>query len=214
MEHSDPHSVLGAHPARIDKNDGVVIRAFHPDAVRADVMIDGEKVPMQKAGTDEGLFWIFLPGRSLPFSYSFSFKFADGSEWKSDTPYRFLPTLGELDLHFMGEGKHYNLYEKMGAHPREMDGVQGASFAVWAPNAKRVSVIGDFNQWDGRLYPMRSLGGSGVWELFIPGITVGEVYKYEIKTPSGELRIKTDPYAFSMELRPGTASSSMECGRA
>jgi 1,4-alpha-glucan branching enzyme len=110
----------------------------------------------------------------------------------------------------MGEGKHYNLYEKVGAHPREMDGVQGTSFAVWAPNAVRVSVIGDFNRWDGRLNPMRSMGGTGVWELFVPGVRSGDLYKYEIKTKAGELRIKTDPLAFSMELRPGTSSKVWE----
>jgi len=206
VEHSDPHSVLGAHPARIGDEEGVIIRAFHPDAVQTELIIDGDRIPMDKPGKDEGLFWCFLPDRSLPLRYLFLFRFPDGSEWKSDTPYRFLPTLGELDLHFVGEGRHYNLYEKLGAHPREMDGAQGTSFAVWAPNARRVSVVGEFNNWDGRLYPMRSMGGSGVWELFIPGVKAGELYKYEIKTPSRELRIKTDPFAFAMELRPGTAS--------
>ncbi|MBI4962875.1 MAG: 1,4-alpha-glucan branching protein GlgB [Desulfomonile tiedjei] len=206
VEHSDPHSVLGGHPARIGDQDGVLVRAFHPDAVQAELMIDGERVVMDKAAASEGLFWCFLPGRRLPLRYLVSFKFADGSEWQSDPPYRFPPTLGELDLHFVGEGKHYNLYEKMGAHPREMDGSEGTSFAVWAPNARRVSVVGEFNNWDGRLYPMRSMGSSGVWELFIPGVKAGELYKYEIKTARGELRIKTDPFAFAMELRPGTAS--------
>jgi 1,4-alpha-glucan branching enzyme len=213
VEHSDPHSVLGGHLAQIGDKEGVIIRAFHPDAVRAELIIDSDKIPLEKPGTDEGLFWCFLPGRHLPLGYRFLFRFKDGTEWESDTPYRFLPTLGELDLHFVGEGRHYNLYEKMGAHPREMDGVQGTSFAVWAPNAKRVSVIGDFNNWDGRLYPMRSMGSSGVWELFIPGVTVGELYKYEIKTASGELRIKTDPFAFAMELRPETASRVWDLDR-
>jgi 1,4-alpha-glucan branching enzyme len=213
VEHSDPHSVLGGHPAQIGDEEGVIIRAFHPDAVKAEVIMDGERIHLEKPGTDEGLFWCFLAGRHLPLRYRFLFRFEDGTAWESDTPYRFLPTLGELDLHFVGEGRHYNLYEKMGAHPREMDGAQGTSFAVWAPNAKRVSVIGDFNNWDGRLYPMRSMGGSGVWELFIPGVMPGELYKYEIKTASGELRIKTDPFAFAMELRPGTASRVWDIDR-
>lgn len=205
VEHSDPHAVLGAHPAYIRGEHGIIVRAFHPDAIKAELVIDGERVPMQtyKAA---GLFSYFLPGREFPLSHRICFYFQDRTTWEADTPYRFAPTLGEQDLHFIGQGKHYELYDKLGAHPREIEGVKGISFAVWAPNAKRVSVIGNFNRWDGRLYPMRSMGGSGVWELFVPGIGPGEFYKYEIKIQSNELRIKTDPYAFAMELRPGTAS--------
>jgi 1,4-alpha-glucan branching enzyme len=205
VEHSDPHSILGAHPAVLDGQSGVIIRAFHPDATAANLLRGSERLPMY-ASEAEGLFWCFLPGGSLPINYLISFTFADGSTWEHDTPYRFMPTLGEQDLYFVGEGKHYNLYDRMGAHPRELEGVKGVSFAVWAPNAKRVSVIGDFNRWDGRLFPMRTMGSTGIWELFIPGLTPGDLYKYEIKTPAGELRIKTDPYAFAMELRPETAS--------
>jgi len=153
-----------------------------------------------------GLFWCFLPGRSVPLKYMISLTFPDGTTWDGDTPYRFLPTLGEQDTYYVGEGKHYHVYEKLGAHVREMEGISGVSFAVWAPNATRVSVVGNFNNWDGRLFPMRSMGSSGIWELFIPGLLAGDLYKYEIKTPTGELRIKTDPYAFAAELRPGTAS--------
>ncbi len=150
---------------------------------------------------------------SFPPEYLVAFIFSDGSTWEHDSPYRFLPTLGEQDLHFLGEGKHYHLYDKMGAHPREFEGVPGVSFAVWAPNARRVSVIGAFNNWDGRLFPMRTMGSTGVWELFIPGLRAGELYKYEIKTSTGELRIKTDPYAFAMESRPATASMIWDVDR-
>ncbi|HTY26168.1 MAG TPA: 1,4-alpha-glucan branching protein GlgB [Desulfomonilaceae bacterium] len=205
VEHSDPHSVLGAHPATIRGEHGLIVRAFHPDAKQAEIIIDNERIRM-KPSEAAGLYWLFLSGRGFPLAYRVCFHFEDGTVWEADTPYRFTPTLGEQDLHYIGQGKHYELYEKLGAHPCELNGVKGTSFAVWAPNAKRVSVIGNFNRWDGRLYPMRSMGDSGVWELFVPGIGPGELYKYEIKTAAGELRIKTDPYAFSMQLRPGTAS--------
>ena len=118
--------------------------------------------------------------------------------------------LTEFDLYLFAEGKHYELYEKLGAHVIEHEGVSGVVFAVWAPNAQRVSVVGDFNQWDGRRAPMRPRGATGLWELFIPALAQGELYKYEIKSRfAGVLTIKSDPYGFAMELRPGTASS---CG--
>lgn len=205
VEHSDPHHVLGAHPCSVDGKDGLILRAFHPDAVGADVIVDGELLPMEDSGA-KGIFWRWMTEKSLPLRYTVRFTFTDGSTWERESPYRFTPSLGEQDLYFAGEGKHYELYEKMGAHLMEMDGVRGVAFAVWAPNAKRVSVIGDFNFWDGRLFPMRSMGSTGIWELFIPDLDAGTLYKYEIKTASDDLRIKTDPFAFAMELRPGTAS--------
>ncbi|MFH1113276.1 MAG: 1,4-alpha-glucan branching protein GlgB [Pseudomonadota bacterium] len=204
IEHSDPHRVLGAHPVSLNGCEGLIVRAFHPDASRA-VIIAGENTIAMEMSGSHGLFLRWLPGEALPFRHVFRFAFEDGSEWECDTPYQFPPTLGEQDLYFAGEGKHYTLYEKLGAHLLEMDGVKGAGFAVWAPNAKRVSLIGEFNNWDGRLFPMRSMGAAGIWELFVPDLGPGLLYKYEIKTASGDLRIKTDPYAFSMELRPGTA---------
>jgi 1,4-alpha-glucan branching enzyme len=205
LDHSHPHSILGAHYQKVDGREGVIVRAFHPDAAQAEMLLEAERIPMEQSGAP-GLFCAFLPGRKLPLRYHVSFSFEDGSTWKSEAPYRFLPTLGDQDLHFIGEGKHYDIFEKLGAHIRVIDGVKGVSFAVWAPNATRVSVVGEFNNWDGRLFPMRSMGGSGIWELFVPGDHVGLLYKYEIKTKSGQLRIKTDPFAFSMEMRPGTAS--------
>ena len=111
-----------------------------------------------------------------------------------------------IDLHLVGEGRHEELYERLGAHVREVNGVVGTAFAVWAPNARSVSVVGDFNSWDGRLHAMRAVGASGVWELFIPGIESGACYKYEILGADGELRLKADPVAFACELPPKTAS--------
>ena len=123
-----------------------------------------------------------------------------------DDPYRFLPTIGELDVHLLGEGRHEELWERLGAHVTEVDGVTGTAFAVWAPSARAVSVVGDFNYWDGRIHPMRSLGSSGIWELFLPGVGEGAHYKYEILAPDGEIRLKADPVAFETELPPKTAS--------
>ena len=206
IEHPDPHSILGGHPFEFQGKKGVVVRAFHPDATAASVLTEGkEPLGMEKCH-EGGLFACFLPDQDLPLSYTLDFAFADGNHWKSNAPYRFLPTLGDLDLYLAGEGTHHRLYDGLGAHLRDIDGVTGTSFAVWAPNARRVSVIGDFNRWDGRLFAMRQMGGSGIWELFVPGVGTGALYKYEIKTSSGELRTKTDPFAFAMELRPGTAS--------
>jgi 1,4-alpha-glucan branching enzyme len=206
VEHPDPHSILGAHLCTVKEKAGVVVRAFHPEATEAEAVIErGDPLPMEKCHPG-GLFACFLPNQDLPLSYKVRFTFADGNQWESNAPYRFMPTLGDLDLYLAGEGTHHRLYERFGAHLREIDGVGGVSFAVWAPNAKSVSLVGDFNRWDGRLFPMRQMGSSGIWEIFVPEIGPGTVYKYEIKTAKGELRIKTDPYAFAMELRPGTAS--------
>ncbi|MGH7529996.1 MAG: 1,4-alpha-glucan branching enzyme, partial [Gemmatimonadales bacterium] len=205
-DHADPHRILGAHATR----DGVVIRAFHPDAVSAEAILeDGTAVPL--AGGPRGAPGMFagaVPGRDrrLPLRYAIRFRFADGSTWARGDPYRFTPSLGELDLHLLSEGRHRRLWQHLGAHVRVVDGEPGVAFAVWAPAARRVSVIGDFCGWDGRLYPMRRLGQSGVFELFIPGVPPGALYKYEIKTAEGALRIKTDPMAQAMEAPPGTAA--------
>jgi 1,4-alpha-glucan branching enzyme len=206
IEHPDPHSILGVHPYAMNRKEGLVVRAFHPDAMRAELLIKGRKPVFMKECHAGGLFAAFISDRRLPLSYRLRFTFADGNHWESDAPYRFLPTLGEIDLYLAGQGSHQRLYEKLGAHLREIDGVAGVSFAVWAPSAKRVSVVGAFNRWDGRLFPMRQMGASGIWELFVPGLGPGALYKYEIKTARGALRLKTDPYAFAMEVRPGTAS--------
>ena len=204
-DHSDPHSWLGAHPIRVGNQRGVVVRAFHPDAVRADCILEGADArEMRSYGG--GLFALYLPDELLPLVYRLRFHFADGASWERDDPYRFLPTIGEFDLHLLGEGKHRRLWEMLGARPLTLDGVRGVAFAVWAPNARRVSVVGDFCGWDGRLFPMRSLGSSGVYELFVPGVMPGALYKFEIKTQEGVLRLKSHPMAQAMEAPPQTAS--------
>jgi 1,4-alpha-glucan branching enzyme len=201
-DHSEPHRILGAHPAE----PGVVVRAFHPDAIGAACVLDGGRVvPMEPLGKG-GVFAVLLPDAALPFAYRIRFQFTGSSAWERDDPYRFLPTLGPMDQHLFAEGTHRRLWECMGAHVRRVDGVEGTAFAVWAPSARRVSVVGDFCGWDGRLFPMRQLGVSGVFELFIPGVAAGALYKFEIKTEQGLIRVKTDPMAAAMELPPGTAS--------
>jgi len=202
LEHSDPHAILGAHPGP----GGVSVRAYRPDASRVFLLIDDGVRREMAARPQAGFFEIFIPGREQVFSYRLEILHRDGGVLITRDPYSFLPTLGELDLHLWGEQKHQRAYEKLGAHPLEVGGTQGTAFAVWAPNAKSVSVVGDFNRWDGRVHMMRVLGGSGVWELFIPGIEPGAIYKYEIRPRDGGLLVKTDPMAQRMELPPATAS--------
>ncbi len=204
-EYYNPHAILGAHPVEPQFGGGVIVRAFHPDAEACDLIIAGEGPrPMQPLG--HGVFGLHLGDRHLPLKYRLRFNFAGGSTWERGDPYSYMPTVGEMDLYLLGEGTHRRLWQSFGARPMVMDGVAGTSFSVWAPSAKRVSVIGEFNRWDGRLYPMRSLGSSGVWELFVPGVAPGELYKFEVKTQLGDLRVKTDPLARRMELPPHTAS--------
>jgi len=203
--HASPHSILGAHAATVHGTTGVVLRAMHPDAIAIEVLPEErEPVPMERE--TGALFSAFLPKATLPMRYRLRFHFAGGAVWERDDPYRFLPTIGEVDAHLFAEGTHRRLWEKLGAHARTIDGTRGVAFAVWAPNARRVSVVGDFCGWDGRVYPMRSMGSSGLWELFIPEIGAGALYKYEILTEDGLPRVKTDPFAFKMEQMPGTAS--------
>jgi len=200
-EHTDPHAVLGAHPIGED----VVIRAFHPDAAKAYCVLDGALIALARVDA-RGLFATRLRKKRLPLVYEVRFEFADGNAWQRVDPYRFSPTLGDEDVYYIGEGTHRRLWAVLGAHGRNIDGVDGTSFAVWAPSAVRVSVVGDFCGWDGRLLPMRCMGASGVFELFVPGVGVGARYKYEIKTGAGELRIKSDPMAFQSEVPPANAS--------
>ncbi|HXJ36579.1 MAG TPA: 1,4-alpha-glucan branching protein GlgB [Candidatus Eisenbacteria bacterium] len=204
--HATPHDVLGAHPGACDGASGTVIRAFHPDAVAIEAMCDdGRVVPLEPDGKG-GLFVGFVAGVAPPLRYRLRLRFGDGNTWERDDPYRFLPTLGDVDLHLLNEGTHRRLGERLGARPLVIDGVRGTAFAVWAPSARRVSVVGDFCRWDGRLFPMRQLGASGVFEIFVPGVEAGAVYKYEILTPQGTIRLKTDPLAAALEHPPRTAS--------
>ena len=206
--HSQPHDVLGAHPATVGGEAGVGIRTIMPNAEAVEALLDdGRVVPLTREYQGlVNIFGIFIPGATMPLRYRLRFHFRDGASWEREDPYRFLPTIGDVDLHLFNEGTHRRLWDKLGAHVRTMDGVQGTSFAVWAPNARRVSVIGDFNGWDGRIFPMRALGSSGVHEIFIPDIAPGALYKYELMTREGMIRVKTDPYAFKLEQSPGTAS--------
>jgi 1,4-alpha-glucan branching enzyme len=203
IRHRDPHRVLGAHPT----DAGVVIRVLRPDAAFVRVIPDdGAIAPrvMTQLHAD-GLFAVRFDGEREPFPYRLEIGNHFGVKFVLRDAYAFLPTLGDMDLHLAAEGRHRRLYQKLGAHPRTLDGVRGVSFAVWAPNAQRVSVVGDWNNWDGRYYPMRLMGTTGIWELFIPEIRVGQRYKFEVLDARGVPMLKLDPYAFECELRPNTA---------
>lgn len=198
----DPHRFLGAH----EEDGAVVVRVFRPDAVGVTAIpVDPAIAPrhlrrIHPAGLFEGRF----PGAKAPMRYRLRIQRPLDVLEIAD-PYTFWPSLGDIDLHLAAEGTHVWIYQRLGAHVREIDGVTGTAFAVWAPNARRVSVVGSFNGWDGRFHMMRKLGG-GFWEIFIPDVREGALYKFEILTPKGELILKADPYGQAMELRPDTAS--------
>lgn len=195
-----PHDVLGVHPV---DDTSIVIRARRPLAERVDaVFSDGTRAPLThvRGGIWEGV----APGQPRP--YRLFAAYDDAPDWTAEDPYRFTPTLGELDLHLIREGRHERLWDVLGAHVREHEGVAGTSFAVWAPDARAVRVVGDFNGWDGQSASMRSLGSSGVWEVFLPGVGAGAVYKFEILTPDHTWILKADPMARAAEVPPATAS--------
>jgi 1,4-alpha-glucan branching enzyme len=196
---ANPHGTLGAH----ETTGGVVVRAYRPEALAVRVQPAGVDAELKDPA---GLWEALLPKAKLPLRYELEIEYADGNTYTVRDPYAFLPTLGDLDIHLAMEGRHEELYEKLGAHVRDIDSAVGTAFAVWAPNARSVAVVGEFNSWDGRLHPMRSLGSSGIWELFVPGVLEGAKYKFEIRTQEGRLRIKADPVAFHTEVPPDTAS--------
>ena len=204
-EHPDPFSVLGMH--HLESQNTIVVRAYLPNAQTIDVvpLSGGKRYKMDRIH-ENGFFEVVMDDRNDFFKYVLEVTDNVGNSFSIHDPYSFMPVLSDFDLHLFGEGNNHKIYEKLGAHKMTIDGIEGTFFAVWAPCAKRVSVVGNFNQWDGRRHPMRTRGPSGVWELFIPGINQGEVYKYEIKTPHNDLYVKADPYAFYSELRPNTAS--------
>ncbi|PTR26438.1 1,4-alpha-glucan branching enzyme [Rhodococcus sp. OK519] len=201
--HHDPHSVLGAHA----RADGTVIRALRPGAESVSVRIDGRDHPLHHVAHD--VFSAFLPVPDL-VDYRLVVTYPGDHVAVTADGYRFLPTLGELDLHLFGEGRHERLWDVLGAHPRTYetpDGVvQGTSFAVWAPAARGVTVLGQFDLWGGRTFPLRVLGGTGVWEVFVPDVGPGEMYKFRIHGHDGSVRDKADPMAFATEAPPATAS--------
>jgi 1,4-alpha-glucan branching enzyme len=216
-EHSDPFAILGPHWITKDGQPSLAIRVFRPNAVEVTVM--GAKENDVHATTQiqpEGLFEAHVPPPAFgaaagdtvaPTAYRLRVRFADGNVLETLDPYAFPPVLTDYDLYLSGEGTHYLNYEKLGAHVREVAGVRGVYFGVWAPNAKRVSVVGNFNFWDGRVHPMRHRGESGIWEIFIPGMDEGEVYKFEILGRfENYLALKADPYGFAGEVRPNNAS--------
>jgi 1,4-alpha-glucan branching enzyme len=196
----EPHQVLGMHA----EGDAVVVRVLRPDAEAVTVLADdGRTFSMTPLG--RGLFSLRLPG-TAPFTYRLRVDYP-GRSFTLRDPYSFWPTLGELDLYLLGEGRHRRPWERLGAHPMQHGGVEGTAFAVWAPTAASVSVVGDFDGWDGRLHPMRRMGSSGVWELFLPEVGEGARYKFEVRPASGgPPMLKADPYAFRTELPPASAS--------
>jgi 1,4-alpha-glucan branching enzyme len=208
--HPDPFAVLGMHA---DADGDLWVRVLLPQAV--DVVLRDTKTRrrvgalVQRPGT--GLFEALLPRRRNPFDYRLEVRWSDGSAGLYGDAFRYGPLIGEHDLHFLGEGSHLRPFEVLGAHPLTLGegvyAIEGVRFALWAPNASRVSVVGDFNGWDGRRHPMRSRGGSGLWEIFVPHAHPGDRYKFEIRTREGVvLPLKCDPYARAAQLRPQTAS--------
>jgi len=207
VEHRSPHQLLGMHP--LGDGTGIVVRAFVPLAAEIEVLPTHEpgkpKFKLKKIH-DAGLFEGVSKKSSQVYAYDLKVLESSGHEYTGRDPFSFLPTIGESDLFLFNEGNERKIYDKLGAHVRTVDGVPGTSFGVWAPNAQRISVVGDFNHWDGRRHPMRLLGVSGVWEIFIPDVHEGAHYKYEIKTLGGKIAIKTDPYGFFFEAAPKNAS--------
>jgi 1,4-alpha-glucan branching enzyme len=198
LSQHDPHSLLGIH-AIDDKTK--VIRLWRPGAKTIHLEVLGKIVEAEKRG-EEGLFEV-----EVLASCSFlDYRVYHQSGMLAHDPYAFAPTFGEVDAHLFSKGVHYQLYDALGARVNEVEGCKGVKFSVWAPSAKAVSLVADFNHWDGRISPMRSLGGCGVWELFVPGLKVGEKYKFEIMTQEGSVKLKSDPMAYSAEFRPKTAS--------
>ncbi|HUR32964.1 MAG TPA: 1,4-alpha-glucan branching protein GlgB [Vicinamibacterales bacterium] len=202
-QHRDPFSVLGPH---VGEDGRIVIRAIRPDAARVEVRVvsTGAVEPMRRL-TGDGLFEVSIAGPDIP-DYRVAITREDGHRFEVDDPYRYGRVLTDFDLYLLGEGTHHRAYEKLGAHRLTIGSTTGVHFAVWAPHAQRVSVVGDFNGWDGRAHPMRLFTLSGIWELFVPDLADGEKYKYEVRTTAGHLLKKCDPYGTAFEQPPQTAS--------
>ena len=208
--HGSPYEILGPHADSREGEEGTTVRAFLPYADQVSVGYGSKKheVPMVRIH-DAGLFECFVSSPK-PLTYRLKITEHDGSRIDLEDPYRFPLLISDFDLHLHGEGTHYRTYEQMGAHVVTVEGIKGVHFAVWAPNALRVSVIGWFNRWNGLHHPLQKRGASGLWELFVPGLKEGDLYKYEIAGRNGYLNQKADPYAFASEVRPKTASMVYE----
>jgi len=208
-EHWDPFGVLGPHPASKNGEEATIVRAFFPEALEAFLLPEEPvqtPVPMKRVHA-AGLFEAALRVRPEKLRYRLRVADRSGVVTERHDPYAYPCSLTDFDLHLFAEGRHYRAYDMMGAHLHCVEGVSGVRFVVWAPNALRVSVVGDFNNWDGRLHSMRNRGSTGLWELFIPDIPEGSAYKYEIRARTQETPfLKADPYAFAAEIRPKTAS--------
>jgi 1,4-alpha-glucan branching enzyme len=208
-EHSDPFHLLAPRPVEAGGERRLMIQTFQPLAREVSVVVEGRAPEPAARLHPDGFFRVVVPAPqgSSPAGYRLRVTESDGAVKEIFDPYAFPPLLSDFDLHLIGEGTHYQKYEKLGAHVREVAGVRGVHFAVWAPNALRVSIVGDFNRWDGRHHPMRNHGETGVWELFVPGLDAGLIYKFEIRSRLGNLPfLKADPYAFYAEVRPKTGS--------
>jgi len=207
VRHQQPHQLLGMH--LLAGGAGLVVRAFVPNAATVEIQPVHEKdkpVIKLKRIPKTDLFEGTSKEADRVYAYDLVITDEAGNQRRTRDPYSFLPTLGEGDLYLFGKGDERRIYEKLGSQLRTIDGVDGTSFAVWAPNAQRVSVVGDFNTWDGRCHPMRSLGASGVWEIFVPGVGQGTHYKYEIRDRHGNISLKTDPFGFFFETPPKNAA--------
>ena len=201
-EEDHPKTLLGPH----EVGSQTLIQAFLPQAKSVSVRVGRSKTPVEMELADESGYYACLIKRRLPFTYTFICENEDGSTTEFADPYQFDDVITEKDILKFANGIHYRAYEILGAHVMEIDGIKGTHFAVWAPNAMRVSVVGDFNHWDGRLHQMEKVWDSGIFELFIPRVEDGAVYKYEIKTKNSTILFKADPYGFGSQLRPDNAS--------
>ncbi|MCL5067797.1 MAG: 1,4-alpha-glucan branching enzyme, partial [Thaumarchaeota archaeon] len=206
FQESNPSSTLGPHNIQTSDGELLSIRAYLPRAVSAEIIRENRRRPMEK--TDPRGFWeANEKAQPSTRSYTIIWKDPAGYENRTSDPYAFEPLLTDYDLHLFSEGTHKSLFEKMGAQIRKVNGIDGVNFAVWAPNARSISVVGNFNHWNIGEAPMNSRGASGVWELFVPGLDETEVYKFAIKSNvDGNVRLKTDPFAFATEVRPRTAA--------
>lgn len=208
-KHADPFAVLGPHVFQQKAGSGVAIRVFLPEVEKVTVVPQEGGLPAQPMTRihPDGLFEAVFAGRQEVFPYRLRWTKAAGLETEIEDPYRFPSTLSDYDLYLLGEGAHFRVYEKLGPHVVSLEGVPGVRFGVWAPNARRVSVVGDFNGWDGRMHPMRLHPGNGIWEIFIPGVGEGTMYKFEVLAKNDQpIALKADPFAFAFELAPYPAS--------